>query len=77
MYIEGGEDGNSEEETIKGAFNVGDKGIMDSEAEEVVAYGNIEPIDDWKCGVKTKDVVLPTAAAEAEKDLNACISFDA
>jgi len=41
-----------------------------------VVYGELDPLDNWKCGVKTEDFELPLPAKNKNTDPNCCIDFD-
>jgi len=50
--------------------------LMDQELNEIFEYMNIDPIEEWRCGIKTDDFELPKKAAERYRDEKCCIQFD-
>jgi hypothetical protein len=50
--------------------------IVDSQFDPVFEYPDIDPLENWKCGIKTEDITLPEAAVTAEQDESCCIQFD-
>jgi len=39
----------------------------------VFRYPDIDPLDNWKCGIKTEDLKLPDEAVENDTDESCCI----
>jgi hypothetical protein len=39
-------------------------------------WGDLDPIDNFRCGMKTDGIELPAAAVEKGTDDNSCIDFD-
>jgi len=53
-YINGAE--------ASGSFFISKNGLENDQFEEMFMWGDIDPIDDWRCGVKEQDFDMPPAA---------------
>lgn len=40
------------------------------------SWGEVDPIDDWRCGVKENDIEMPPETEAKNTDENCCIDFD-
>lgn len=57
-------------------YFTGKSGLEDEEFEQVFAYGDLEPVDNFKCGMLTDDIELPQMAIEDGTEPTCCVEFE-
>lgn len=50
--------------------------IVDAQFDPIFEYPDIDPLENWKCGIKTDNIELPDDAVDADQDESCCIQFD-
>lgn len=52
--------------------------MEDSDFNEFLAYGTIDPMDNYQCGIniKPESIELPADAESAQEDIKCCMQFD-
>jgi len=60
----------------KESFYIQKNEIANSKFQPVFEYTDIDPLDNYKCGIKTEDFRLPSDAQLKDVDPSCCINFD-
>jgi len=60
----------------KASYYIGKTEVVDEKFQPVFAYPDIDPLDNWKCGIKTENLNLPRDAEDNDQDPSCCIQFD-